>query len=137
MADDDVKAMEAFMESCQSRAPPQPQPQSDSADYLEPGMQILASVLNNCRDSFIAADEKCQKAGIQFFADTSIMAFLCHHDWVLWTINMTSAGKKQYYVLALIKQLFKHLPHDATVGILYDIGCQVHQSCKKWGFLAE
>ena len=137
MADDDVKAMEAFVESCRSHAPPQPQPQSDSADYLEPGMQIPASILNDCRDSFVAADEKRQKASTQFFADTSIMALLCRHDRVLWTINMTSAGEKQYYVLALIKRLFEHLPHDATVGILYDIGCQLHRSCKKWGFLAE
>ena len=85
----------------------------------------------------MAADEKRQKASTQFFADTSIMALLCCHDRVLWTVNMTSAGEKQYYVLALIQQLFEHLLHNVTVRILYDIGCQLHWSCEKWGFLQE
>ena len=80
MTEDDIKAMEAFIESCQSRAPPQPPWQSEAEDYLEPGMQIPASVLNDCGDSFVATDEKCQKASTQFFADTGIMALLCHHD---------------------------------------------------------
>ena len=31
----------------------------------------------------------------------------------------------------------KHLPCDTTVRILYNIGCQTHRSCVKWGFLQE
>ncbi|KZT31656.1 hypothetical protein SISSUDRAFT_994830 [Sistotremastrum suecicum HHB10207 ss-3] len=50
---------------------------------------------------------------------------------------MTSAGEKQYYALALIKKVFEHLPDDAKIGVLYDIGCQLHRSCVKWGFLNE
>ena len=42
---------------------------------------------------------------------------------------MTSTGEKQHYALALIKVLFSHLSD------LYDIGCQLEQSCRKWGFL--
>lgn len=137
MAEEDVKAMEAFVESCRSRAPPQPPRPVEAEDHLEPGMQIPASVLNDCNDSFVAADEKRQKASTQLFADTGVMALLCRHDRVLWTVNMTSAGEKQHYVLALIQRLFEHLPRDATVGILYDIGCQLHRSCEKWGFLRE
>ena len=65
-------------------------------------MHIPTSVLNGCNDSFVAADEKREKASMQFFADTGLVALLCHHDHPLWTINMTSAGKKQHYVVALI-----------------------------------
>ncbi|KII96213.1 hypothetical protein PLICRDRAFT_99056 [Plicaturopsis crispa FD-325 SS-3] len=50
---------------------------------------------------------------------------------------MTTAGERQYYALALIKRLFEHLPPTMTVGILYDIGCQLHRSCAKWGFLDD
>ncbi|EIW76988.1 hypothetical protein CONPUDRAFT_62378 [Coniophora puteana RWD-64-598 SS2] len=51
------------------------------------------------------------------------MALLCRHDRVLWLVNMTSAGEKQHYAIALIIELFKNLPSDMVVGILYDIGC--------------
>ncbi|KAG1808028.1 uncharacterized protein BJ212DRAFT_1485308 [Suillus subaureus] len=50
---------------------------------------------------------------------------------------MTSAGEKQYYSLALVKRLFKHLLPDMLVGLLYDIGCQLERSCQKWGFLDD
>jgi hypothetical protein len=42
------------------------------------------------------------------------MAMLCRHDRVLWLANMTSAGEKQYYALALIKKLFENIPSNLT-----------------------
>jgi Kyakuja-Dileera-Zisupton transposase len=33
--------------------------------------------------------------------------------------------------------LFKELPEWWTVGILYDIMCQIHQSLLKWNFMPE
>ena len=50
---------------------------------------------------------------------------------------MRTAGEKQFYAIALIRKLFSHLPLAATVGVLYDIGCQLHRSALKWGFLEE
>lgn len=109
----------------------------DGVDGIESGMRVPTSALNDCKDSFMAADEKRQKSSTQFFADTGLMALLCHHDRVLWVVNMTLAGERQYYVLTLINQLFNHLPSAFKVGILYDIGCQLHQSFEKWDFLPE
>ena len=65
------------------------------------------------------------------------MALLCRHDRVLFLVNMTTAGEKQYYAFALLKELFDQLPPDATVGLLYDIACSIHRSCVKHGFLPE
>ena len=48
---------------------------------------------------------------------------------------MTHAGECQHYALALINKLFQHIPPQMTVGLLYDIGCQLNRSCLKWGFL--
>lgn len=107
------------------------------SDDLEQGMQVPPSVLDGCNESFIAADERRIKASSQFFADTGLMGLLCRHDRVLWLVNMTSAGEKQFYVLALIHKLFEHIPDKMRVGILYDIGCQLHRSCAKFGFLKE
>jgi Kyakuja-Dileera-Zisupton transposase len=107
----------------------------EANDAVEEGLRVPNSVLDDCGASFTAADEKRQKASTQFFSDTGLMALLCRHDRVLWLANMTSSGERQHYVLALIDELFRHLPDLMTVGILYDIGCQLHRSCIKWGFL--
>ncbi|KAI6098777.1 hypothetical protein EV401DRAFT_2061976 [Pisolithus croceorrhizus] len=90
-------------------------------DVFEEGMRITTSVLKGCNESFTAADERHQKASTQFFSDTGVMALL--------------SGEKQHYALALVKALFNHLPSNFHVGLLYDIGCQLEQSCRKWGFL--
>ena len=97
-----------------------------AADNLVQGMQVSAAILQDCHDSFKAADEQRVKASTQFFSDTGLMALLCRHDIVLWMVNMTSAGEKQYYALALLWELLSNLPKTMTVGCLYDIGCQLH-----------
>ncbi|KIK74890.1 hypothetical protein PAXRUDRAFT_174387 [Paxillus rubicundulus Ve08.2h10] len=63
------------------------------------------------------------------------MGLLCCHDQVLWLVNMTSPGETQHYALVLIQCLFNHLPPEMTVGLLYDIGCQLECSSHKWGLL--
>ena len=57
------------------------------------------------------------------------------HDRVLWMTNMTSAGEKQHYALALIKKLFENVLATLMVGLLYDIVCQLHHSFIKQKFL--
>lgn len=106
-------------------------------DHVEQGMKVPNSVLDSCHESFKAADEKRVKASTQYFADTGLMALVCRHDRVIWMVNMTSAGEKQHYALALIMELLKHLPRKANIGLLYDIACQLERSCRKWGFLGD
>jgi len=110
--------------------------ESQEPDF-EPGMQVPAAVLDGCNDSFVAADERRIKASTLFFADTGLMALICRHDRVLWLVNMTSAGEKQHYALCLLQKLFNYIPDTMRIGILYDIGCQLDRSCRKYGFLAS
>ncbi|KZS89187.1 hypothetical protein SISNIDRAFT_395865, partial [Sistotremastrum niveocremeum HHB9708] len=137
---EDLKQME---EEVSSKRPAKPKRKRDDAatdpavDHVEPGMRLPTSVLDDCEKTFIAADERRIKASTKYFGDTGLMAILCRHDIPLFIVNMTSAGEKQYYALALIKKVFEHLPDDAKIGVLYDIGCQLHRSCVKWGFLKE
>ncbi|KAG2060363.1 hypothetical protein BDR06DRAFT_979650 [Suillus hirtellus] len=137
----DVKAMEDHVSACRrggagtSKRPRQLVEEVHNS--YKKRMRIPVSVLDGCSESFVAADEKRQKASTHFFADTGLMALLCHHDQVLWLINMTSPGEKQHYALALVKQLFEHLPPDMMVGLLYDIGCQLKCSCRKWSLLDD
>jgi hypothetical protein len=72
---------------------------SSAADNPLQGMQVSSAILQNYCDSFKAADEQRVKASTQVFSDTGLMALLCHHDIVLWMVNMTSAGERQYYAL--------------------------------------
>jgi hypothetical protein len=138
LSEEDVKAMEEYVITQRagraSRAAPRA---NDEEDGFENGMKVPTSVLNDCGDSFKAADEKREKASTQYFAETGLMALLCRHDRVLWLVNMTHAGERQHYALALIQRLFEHIPLEMRLGILYDIGCQLHRSCLKWGFLHD
>ncbi|EDQ99039.1 uncharacterized protein LACBIDRAFT_317733 [Laccaria bicolor S238N-H82] len=63
-----------------ANVPSDGQPAEDS---YEPGMKVPVSALEGCLASFIAEDERRTKASTQFFADTGLMAMLCHHDHVL------------------------------------------------------
>jgi len=114
IAKDEVAAMEEIVTEAHPQAAPKKchgvQSQSATDMDFEPGMPILTAVLDECSNSFTAADSNCVKASTQFFADTGLIALLCRHDHVLWLVNMTSAGEKQYYALCLLDKLFQHIP---------------------------
>lgn len=88
-------------------------------------------VLDECEESFIAAQEKVTKASKNYYADTGLMALLCRHDHVLFVANLTSPGERQHYALILLRKLLEALPADWMVGVLYDISCQPSRSIEK------
>jgi hypothetical protein len=136
----DVSSMEELVNTVRPPSKPKgkgTEKASKGPDGFEGPLKVPISVLDECAESFLAADEKRQKASTQFFSDTGLMALLCRHDRVLWLVNMKSAGERQYYALVLLQQLFIHLPLKMRVGLLYDIACQLHRSCVKWGFLSD
>ncbi|KAF9514704.1 hypothetical protein BS47DRAFT_1372244 [Hydnum rufescens UP504] len=65
------------------------------------------------------------------------MALLCRHDHPLVLVNLKTAGKKQFYALALISALMESIPNHWRVGVLYDIGCQMHRTLQKWDLMPE
>ncbi|KAE9387085.1 hypothetical protein BT96DRAFT_1005472 [Gymnopus androsaceus JB14] len=109
----------------------------DEEDGFEGSLRVPNSVLDACGESFTAANGDRQKASTQFFDSTALMGLLCRHDRVLWLVNMTTPGERQHYALTLVDTLFDHLPDDWSVGLLYDIACQLERSCVKWGFLEQ
>ncbi|KIJ39698.1 hypothetical protein M422DRAFT_257522 [Sphaerobolus stellatus SS14] len=100
-------------------------------------LRLPEEVLAECEDSFIAAQETEVKASVVTFMDTGLVAMVCCHDRLLWLINMTTPGERQHYAYTLIKLLFKHLPDDWNVGLLYDIACQIERSMIKHNILPE
>lgn len=136
-----MEVWEAFVKSVRPRkataAAQKGTPSNEPEDGFEGPIRVPNSVLDGCERSFTAADETREKASAQFFDSTALMGMLCHHDRVLWLVNMTSPGERQHYAFVLVDTLFKHLPKSHTIGLLYDIACSTHRSCVKWGFLDE
>ncbi|KAF9504539.1 hypothetical protein BS47DRAFT_1257332, partial [Hydnum rufescens UP504] len=104
-------------------------------DRVEPGLYLPNSVVNGCETSFKATNKNHEKASTMAFASTGLMAAICCHDRVLWMVNMTTVGEKQYYAVALLSSLFEELPSWWRLGVLYDIACVLHRSMSKWKIL--
>jgi hypothetical protein len=104
---------------------------SDSRANAKSWATLLDDTLDDCEKAFTAAQGHIAKSSNAIYVDTALMALLCHHDWPLFLVNMTSAGERQYYALALIKALFRHLPDDWVIGLLYDVTCQLERSMRK------
>ena len=104
-------------------------------DRCEDGLHVPNSTLQQCGESFIAADENRVKASRTRFSDTGLMGLLCRHDHALFIANMWTAGEKQFYALALIDAMMKEIPSHWKVGLLYDIACQLHRALLKWHYL--
>jgi hypothetical protein len=113
----------------------EPTPEDD--DRVEDNLKMPNSTYSACGESFIAADGDRIKASTQYFSDTGVLAALCRHDIPLFMASMWTAGEKQFYVFALIDTLMRHLPRSWRIGVLYDIGCQIDESLKKWNFMPE
>ena len=99
-----------------------------------PGLGLPEHINSRCKKHFFAADEDNKKGETLVFSDTGLMAMVCQHDRVLFMVNLWDPGEKRYYALALLKRLFQELPASWTAGVLYDIGCQLHQTITKVGF---
>ncbi|KAG1755309.1 hypothetical protein EDD22DRAFT_981585 [Suillus occidentalis] len=65
------------------------------------------------------------------------MALICCHDIPLFFANIDSPGEQQKYSVALIEHLFSLLPPQATVVMLYDVGCVLTRSIAKFDILPE
>ncbi|KAJ3817231.1 hypothetical protein F5880DRAFT_1631011 [Lentinula raphanica] len=116
--EEDVKAWKRYVDtvrpSKQRTRPPKKQPRMN-ADTQE--------------------DDHIEDGSTRFFDVTANMTLLCRHDRPLFSTNIDTAGEGQHFVFALLSKLFEHLPPHVGVRFLYDIGCQFHRSCEKWGFL--
>ena len=65
------------------------------------------------------------------YRSKGLMGAVCRHDIPLFMCNIRTPGEQQHYPIALIIALFKELPPNATVGLLYDIGCVLDLSISK------
>ncbi|KAG6914344.1 hypothetical protein DXG01_000923 [Tephrocybe rancida] len=75
------------------------------------------------------------KTNMEKFDDGRLMALVCRHDIPLFLANIDTPGEQQKYTVALAEHLFSLLPPEATVIILYDVGCILDRSLDSYEFL--
>ncbi|KAJ8093793.1 hypothetical protein PM082_009654 [Marasmius tenuissimus] len=131
-----LEAAEEYVERLRPSHPKRSGQKNSAETNSDEGLRVPGAVLDDCQASFTAADERREKGSTKYFDCTALMGLLCRHDRVLWLANMKSVGEKQFYVIVL-DLLFEHLPLDFIVGVLYDIGCTLHRSCMRHGFLEK
>ncbi|KAG2113977.1 hypothetical protein DEU56DRAFT_874329 [Suillus clintonianus] len=91
--------------------------------------------IDQCEQSYEAADGKKQKTAMESFDDTGLMALICRHDIPLFFTNIDTPGEQQKYSVALLEHLFSLLPTQATVIALYDVGCVLARSLSQYHIL--
>ena len=94
-------------------------------------LAVPDEAVDQCETSYEAADGKKQKAAIDSFDDTGVMALICRHDIPLFFANIDTPGEQQKYPVALIEHFFSLIPLEGTVVVLYDIGCVLARSLMK------
>jgi Kyakuja-Dileera-Zisupton transposase len=122
------------VEEARKRPKKSPAPVADE-NSTAPGLFMPNYIYNNCSDRFLAAGELNKKSEASVFEDTGLMALVCRHDRPLFVVTLQDPGERQYNAVALVNRLFKELPSTWRVGLLYDIGCQMHHSIVKVPFL--
>ena len=93
--------------------------------------------IDQCEASYEATDGQKQKTAMDNFDDTRLMALICRHDIPLFFANIDTPGEQQKYSVALIHHLFLLLPFQATVVVLYNVGCVLARSLSCVSFLTH
>ena len=84
--------------------------------------KVPNAALDQCDDSHTVVSANKAKTG-DLFNDKGAGPLVCHHNIPLFFINIDTLGEQQKYVVTLINHLYLLLPPDASVVVLYDIGC--------------
>jgi hypothetical protein len=86
-------------------------------------LPTLNSAVDECEWAYTAADGSKIKTNGEVFDDTGLMALVCCHDIPILFANIDTPGEQQKFAVALVIWLFSLLPSNATVTVLYDVGC--------------
>lgn len=107
---------------------------TDSDDEAPPQRhkeKVPKEAVRGCEKSHEAGSGSNVKTYMEKFDDSGLMAAVCRHDIPLFLCNIDTPGEQQKYAVALIRHVFEHLPDNATVKVLYDVGCVLDRSRDK------
>ena len=84
--------------------------------------KVPDAALDQCDDSHTAVSANKAKMG-DLFDDKGVGTLVCRHDIPLFFVNIDTLGEQQKYAVTLIDHLYSMLPPNASVVVLYNIGC--------------
>lgn len=90
--------------------------------------KVPDEAIDACKESYHAAKGDQQNAATRCCDVNGLMALVCRHDIPIFFADIDTPGEQQKYAVALIERLFSLLPSNATVVVLYDIGCVLDRS---------
>ncbi|KIJ55308.1 hypothetical protein M422DRAFT_79363, partial [Sphaerobolus stellatus SS14] len=88
--------------------------------------------INDCEGRHNAAKDWGNDSTDTMFSPRGKMAMVCRHDVpftglnTLFLCDINTKGEQQFYSIALIQKLASMLPCNATIRLLYDIGCNLY-----------
>lgn len=91
-------------------------------------MVVPDEAVDSCQSSHTAGSGSNTKMNMDQFDDGGVMALVCRHDIPLFLANIDTPGEQQKYSIALIEHLYHLLSPEATVVVLYDVGCVLERS---------
>jgi hypothetical protein len=92
---------------------------------------IPAQVLDDCEQSYKAAQEKSQRQADSVYRVKGVMALVCAHDVPMLLCNVDDFGEPRHLAVALLQKLGTMLPSQATLGVMYDIADQLDRTIGK------
>ncbi|KIL60922.1 hypothetical protein M378DRAFT_1061934 [Amanita muscaria Koide BX008] len=97
--------------------------------------KVPDEAIDACKESYHAAKGDQQNAASRRCDVNGLMALVCRHDIPIFFADIDTPGEQQKYAVALIERLFSLLPPNATVVVLYDIGCVLDRSLRTYDIL--
>lgn len=91
-------------------------------------LRVPDEAVDECESSHTAGSGSNSKTNMEKFDDGGIMALVCRHDIPIFAANIDTPGEQQKYAVTLIEHLFGLIPPQATVAVLYDVGCVLDRS---------
>ncbi|KAJ2923323.1 hypothetical protein H1R20_g13768, partial [Candolleomyces eurysporus] len=88
--------------------------------------------IDACQESHDAGTGSTVKTSLERFDIGGLAALVCRHDIPLFLANVDTPGEQQKYAVALIERLMSLIPRNATVVVLYDVGCVLDRSITKY-----
>ncbi|EJD33230.1 hypothetical protein AURDEDRAFT_77138 [Auricularia subglabra TFB-10046 SS5] len=93
------------------------------------------AAVGQCEKAHTAANGSRQKAAGDKHDDKGKAAIVCRHDNPIFWCNIDTPGEQQKYSFGLLIWLLMHLPSNATVLNLYDIGCVTDKTVRLYEIL--
>ncbi|KAF6747718.1 hypothetical protein DFP72DRAFT_821404 [Ephemerocybe angulata] len=86
------------------------------------------TAVDSCEESHESGTGSTVKTSMEKFDSGGLAALVCRHDIPLYIANIDTPGEQQKYAVAMLDRVLELLPPQATVVVLYDVGCVLDRS---------